>query len=75
MNEIARLEQAITAQNFWDDQANSQKVMQSMSALKERVTSFTSLSSALEDLEVLLELGEEEDDEATAAEVQQELSV
>jgi peptide chain release factor 2 len=47
--------------------------MQSLSALKERVASFTRLRSALEDLEVLLELGEEEDDEATAAEAQREL--
>ena len=58
---------------FWDDQEKNQQVTQSLSGLKERVTSFTALSAAFEDLQALLELGEEEDDRSIAVELQGEL--
>lgn len=61
------------APGFWDDQERAQQVTQSLSSLKERVASFGSLYRSYEDLTVLLELGEEEDDEALALEVQKDL--
>ncbi len=61
------------APGFWDDQEKSQQVTQSLSALKERVASFTSLYAAFEDLQVMLELGEEEDDQSLAEDLQKDL--
>lgn len=61
------------AQGFWDDQEKTQQVTQNLSYLKEKVSSFTSLNAAYEDLQVLLELGEEEDDQSVAGELQGEL--
>jgi len=61
------------AQGFWDDQEKTQQVTQNLSYLKEKVSSFASLNAAYEDLQVLLELGEEEDDQSVAGELQGEL--
>ncbi len=60
-------------QGFWDDQEKTQQVTQNLSSLKEKVSSFASLYAAYEDLQVLLELGEEEDDQSVAGELQGEL--
>ena len=46
-----------------------------MAGLRDQVASFKRLSRDLEDLEVLLELGEEEDDEPVAAELQKGLRI
>lgn len=58
---------------FWDDQENSQKIVQRVANLKDRVSVFKELAKDFEDLEVLVELGEEEEDEAVAAEVKEGL--
>lgn len=58
---------------FWNDQEQSQQVMQSVSALKEKLNSFKDLCRMHEDLSVLLALGEEEDDQETARELAGEL--
>ncbi len=55
---------------FWDDQARAQEVAQTVTNLKERIEIFNDLFSALEDLEVLLDLGEEEDDGSLAGEAE-----
>jgi len=63
----------MTAPGFWDNQEESQKVNQSLSGLKERVSSFDVLRGICEDTQVLLELGREEDDQDVAQEVQAEV--
>lgn len=63
----------MTAHDFWGDQVNSQKVVRTLAGLKDGVSSINRLSRDLEDLEVLLVLGEEEDDEPVAAELQKGL--
>jgi len=60
---------------FWDGQEKAQKAVQRLSSLRDRVAVFQKLDKDLEDLEVLAELGEEEEDEAAAAEVKQGLAV
>ncbi|GAB6159309.1 peptide chain release factor 2 [Desulfotomaculum varum] len=47
---------------FWDDLEHSQRVNQQLAGLKDRVAHFASLESALQDLEVMLELCQEEQD-------------
>lgn len=58
---------------FWDDQENTQRIVQRVANLKDRVTVFQELAKDFEDLGVLVELGEEEADEAVAAEVREGL--
>lgn len=58
---------------FWTDQEKAQKVVKQLAGLKERVSVFQELAKGLEDLEVLVELGEEEKDEAVAAEAREGL--
>jgi len=60
--------------SFWEDQENAQKVTQRLANLKEKVSVFRELAGNFEDLGVLAELGEEEDDEAVAAEVREGLT-
>jgi len=62
------LEKQILADGFWDDQEKAQKVLQRLAGLKDRVAAFQELTGELEDLEVLVELGEEEEDAAVAGE-------
>ncbi|RJX21774.1 MAG: peptide chain release factor 2 [Desulforudis sp.] len=73
--EISVLEKQMEAPTFWDDQENAQKVTQRLAMLRDRVESFQRLLRCFEDATVLLDLGEDEDDQDTALEVQNELQV
>lgn len=54
---------------FWDDQADAQKVVKELRALRNRLNEFSDLAQGVEDTDVLLELAHEEEDAATLAEV------
>lgn len=56
--------------DFWQNQDKAQKTIGQMKALKGAIEPFQELGSAIEDEKVMLELAEEEQDEATAAEVE-----
>lgn len=58
---------------FWDDQDNTQKVLQRTAALRERVSLFKNLARDMEDLKALVELGEEEEDESLAVEARENI--
>jgi peptide chain release factor 2 len=64
----------MVAPGYWDDQEKSRAVLQKISVLRDQVADFAGLFRAYEDLEVLVEMGEEEEDAATAAEAQLELA-
>ena len=53
---------------FWDESERAQKIVQRVASLRDRVLVFQDLVKDFEDLGVLVELGEEEEDEALAAE-------
>jgi len=72
--EIADLEVQVAAPDLWNDQENAQRVTSRLSSLQAEVERVTSLRSRLDDLGVLVELAEEESDQATLAEAQRELS-
>ena len=59
--------------DFWNDAQASQEAMKELKALKDAVDGYKRLESQFEDIEVLIEMGYEENDEAIAAEVQEEL--
>ncbi|MCL4514011.1 MAG: peptide chain release factor 2 [Firmicutes bacterium] len=68
--EIAELEGKMSAPDFWDDQSRAQKIIQALNSLRARVERWEGLHKRGEDLQVLLELGLEEDDQDLAGEIE-----
>ena len=60
--EIEKLEEQTAAEEFWGDIENSQKVLQRISQLKNKVAAYTSLETAFDDTMTLIELADEEED-------------
>ncbi len=72
--EIARLEEESGADGFWNDIANSQKVLQRLKQLKNKCEQFKKLENKWEDLMVLCEMAIEEDDDSMLEELQGEFA-
>lgn len=72
--EIANLEIQVSAPDLWDDQANAQRVTSRLSSLQAELDKVTALRERLDDLEVLVQLGQEENDAATMTEAERELA-
>ena len=66
--EIAELEQQVAAPNLWDNPDNAQRVTSRLSVLQAEVDRLVGLRSQLDDLGVLVELGQEEGDQASLTE-------
>ena len=64
IRDIAELEEESAKPDFWDDMANSQKVMQRIGALKAKVQAYESLKNDFDDALVMIELAAEEGDES-----------
>lgn len=60
--EIAQLEEQTADGAFWDDVANSQKVLQRISQLKNKVSSYEDLAASYDDALTMIELADEEGD-------------
>ncbi|MBE6641173.1 MAG: peptide chain release factor 2 [Ruminococcaceae bacterium] len=72
--ELAELEKLTLADNFWGDQENSGKVLQSIKRKKDKIEAYESLCVKLEDAITLADMAIEENDESFVEEVQNELS-
>ncbi|SDU91948.1 bacterial peptide chain release factor 2 (bRF-2) [Microlunatus sagamiharensis] len=72
--EIAGLEEQVAAPDLWDDVEHAQQVTSRLSRLQADVDRLTSLRSRLDDLSVLVELGQEEGDDASMVEAEAELA-
>ncbi len=70
---IARLETEASAPDLWDDQERAQQVTSNLSRANAEYDRVTGMDSRIDDLEVLVQLGEEEHDEATLTEAEKEL--
>ncbi len=68
--EIEELETKAAAPDFWGNMENSQKVLQKTGKLKNTVTKYDTLVAGFADLEVLIELGNEEEDVSLIEEVE-----
>lgn len=68
--EIEELETKASAPDFWDDMENSQKILQRTGKLKNTVETYDNLCSSFEDLQVLIEMGDEEEDLSLVAEIE-----
>ena len=72
--QIAELEEASAAPDLWDDQEKAQKVTSSLSRANSELDRIQGLERRIEDVEVLVEMGREESDDATLAEAEGELT-
>lgn len=70
--EIAALEKESEAEGFWNDIANSQKVLQKIKQLKNKCGRFDKLRSTWDDLLTLCQMGQEEDDPSVLPELESE---
>lgn len=68
------LEKQTYAEDFWNDQENSSKILQQVKQLKDRVEAYEKLAQKLEDAITLAEMAIEENDDAYTEEVQKELA-
>ncbi|GGL28477.1 peptide chain release factor 2 [Phycicoccus endophyticus] len=71
--QIHDLEQQAADPSLWDDQERAQKVTSGLSRAKAEYERVTGMDQRIEDLEVLVEMGQEEDDADTLAEAEREL--
>ncbi len=69
---IAELEEISADPDFWSDMAKSQKTMQTIKGLKDKVSGYENLVAKYEDIYTLIEMGQEEEDEDLLQEVKEE---
>ena len=60
-------------EGFWDDPAKSQDYMKELKNLKDTVAGYEALKQQFDDIKMLIEMGNEEGDEAIVPEIQAEL--
>ncbi|MCI6732965.1 MAG: peptide chain release factor 2 [Lachnospiraceae bacterium] len=70
---IAELEKYMEEPDFWLDPEKSTKIVQEMKSLKNSVDTIRSLESQFEDVETLLEMGDEENDLSLLPEIEEAL--
>lgn len=68
-----QLEAEASRPDLWDDADNARKVTGELAELNDDLASFDGITSRLDDAEILYELGREEGDEASVAEVESAL--
>ena len=71
--EIDEMEKKTFAEDFWNDQENSSRILQKIKQLKDKYEAYVNLKTRLEDALVLTEMAIEENDEGSVEEVQSEL--
>ena len=72
--QIAELSEQAGAPDLWDDPEKAQKVTSALSHRQSELARITSIESRLDDLEVMVQLANEEKDEAAAADARAELA-
>ncbi|MCM1487180.1 MAG: peptide chain release factor 2 [Firmicutes bacterium] len=72
IKEAEELEAKSTEQGFWDDAENSQKIMQKIGSLKNKIGSFKKLKENYEDVVTMIELADEEEDVSMLPEIKEQ---
>jgi peptide chain release factor 2 len=72
--EVETLHEQATAEGFWDDLENSQKVLQRTKQLENRIAGYRKMQDKLEDIITMIELCMEEEDEDMQAEITTEIA-
>ncbi len=68
--EIEELEAKASAEGFWDDMEQSQKILRHTGSLKNKVEAYDKMTSSYDDLLVLIEMGDEEGDLSLIEEIE-----
>ncbi|GAA0957605.1 peptide chain release factor 2 [Kribbella koreensis] len=71
--DIADLGEQVAAPDLWNDQANAQKVTSKLSRLEADLDRVVKLRGRIEDLEIMVEMGRDENDADTLAEADKEM--
>lgn len=71
--QVIELSQLSESQDFWQDQQNAKKVMQKKSQLEGEIVKFSKAESDFADVKSMLQLAEEENDEALILETENEI--
>jgi len=70
---VEELERKQSEPGFWDDPEQSQKIVQEACSYKRTLDEFDEMMGAYEDAEVMLEMGEEEEDESLIPEIREQI--
>ena len=70
--EIEKLEAQAAEPEFWNDMSHSQKILQRTSTLKNKVSKYNALKQKFDDIQTLIELGNEAEDVSILEEAQAE---
>ncbi|HIZ22983.1 MAG TPA: peptide chain release factor 2 [Candidatus Blautia faecigallinarum] len=70
---VEELEREMEAPDFWDNAEVSQKKMKELKSLKDDIETYKSLTSQMEDMETMIEMGYEENDPDLIPEIQEML--
>lgn len=73
-SEIARLSEEAGVPDLWDDPEKAQKVTSALSHRQSELARITSIENRLDDLEIMVQLANEEQDAAAAADARTELA-
>ena len=63
LERLSELEELLAAPNLWDDNVRAQQLLKEQKDLQNAIKAFTVPESLIEDVDVLCELGEEDEDE------------
>ena len=70
---IAELQRTMEEPGFWDNPEESQKIMKELRHLEDVVKSFESLENQYEEIQILIEMGYEENDPEVLPEIEESL--
>lgn len=70
---IEELERQASQQAFWDDLDNSSKVMQETKLLRDKLENVQKFEAVIEDIEILIELGNSDEDLSVLDEIKQNI--
>ena len=71
---IEELERTMAEPAFWDNPEQSQKIMKDLGSLKDDVATYSRLRSQYEETELLIDMGNEEDDASVIPDIEQTLA-
>ncbi|MCI6868136.1 MAG: peptide chain release factor 2 [Lachnospiraceae bacterium] len=71
---VQELEREMEAPNFWDDPEKSQEAMKTLKSLKDDIETYQQLENQYEEIEMLIEMGYEENDPAVIPEIEETMA-
>jgi peptide chain release factor 2 len=73
-SELAEIKEKMEAPDFWNDVESANKIVKKARPIEQKIKNYDELTASMEDIQTMIELAEEEEDEAMAAEMQHALT-